>query len=173
MQANVQLSPGSSRPRRLLLCLDGVPHELIEAARSRGLFETFGAPTRLLSPFPTMTNVALSAMFRATPPAGYESLYFDRNARELRGGIKKYLGRRTPDKIPSSYMDELDYQEPLAFEFLVYFATEKIWRADLKRFHEAFRAAPRTRDFFGFVKATDGLLHLYGAGHLHVALEAL
>lgn len=48
-----------TRPRRLLLCLDGVPHQLIEQAKSRGLFDAFGAPTRLLSPFPTMTNVAL------------------------------------------------------------------------------------------------------------------
>ena len=73
------------RPRRLLLCLDGVPYTLIHEAKSRGLFDYFGPPTRLLSPFPTMTNVALSAMLGATPPAGYESLYFDRKAGELRG----------------------------------------------------------------------------------------
>ena len=173
MKKNGQSRPGNTRPRRLLLCLDGVPHELIEVARNRGLFETFGAPTRLLSPFPTMTNVALSAMFRATPPAGYESLYFDRNARELRGGIKKYLGRRTPDKIPSSYMDELDYQEPLAFEFLVYVAPDKVWRADMQRFRERFLAAPQTRDYFAFLKGTDGLLHSCGAARLSIALESL
>src|SRR5215510_1075477 len=98
---------GQTRPRRLLLCLDGVPHKLIEQQKGRGLFDSFGAPARLLSPFPTMTNVALSAMFGATPPAGYESLYFDRGAGVQRGGIRKYLGRRTPDKIPSSYMDDL------------------------------------------------------------------
>jgi hypothetical protein len=72
-----------------------------------------------------MTNVALSAMLGATPPAGYESLYFDRTARELRGGIRKYIGRRTPDKVPSSYMDDLDYQEPLPFEFLIYVLRRK------------------------------------------------
>src|SRR5215470_3376092 len=98
MQTN-GYSSGKTRPRRLLLCLDGVPHNLIESAKHRGLFDSFGPPTRLLSPFPTMTNVALSAMMGATPPAGYESLYFDRAAGELRGGIRKYLGRRTPDKI--------------------------------------------------------------------------
>ncbi len=173
MQANAQLHAGSTRPRRLLLCLDGVPHKLIEAARARGLFDAFGVPTRLLSPFPTMTNVALSAMFSASPPAGYESLYFDRSARELRGGIRKYLGRRTPDKMPSSYMDELDYQEPLAFEFLVYVAPEKVWRADMQRFHERFRAAPQTRDYFAFLKGTDGLLHSRGPTRLLIALESL
>ena len=162
-----------TRPRRLLLCLDGVPHKLIEAARHRGLFDAFGPPTRLLSPFPTMTNVALSAMFGATPPAGYESLYFDRTAGELRGGIKKYIGRRTPDKIPSSYMEDLDYQEPLPFEFLIYVAPEKVWRADMQRFREKFRSAPQTRDYFAFLKATDGLLHSQGPARLNIALESL
>ena len=164
---------GQSRPRRLLLGLDGVPHKLIEAEYGRGLFDSFKSPARLLSPFPTMTNVALSAMFGATPPAGYESLYFDRKARELRGGISKYIGRRTPDKVPSSYMEELDYQEPLPFEFLIYVAPEKVWRADMQRFRERFRAAPQNRDYFAFLKATDGLLHAQGPARLAVALESL
>jgi len=173
MNSSYQGGAGTTRPRRLLLCLDGVPHKLIESAKARGLFDSFGSPTRLLSPFPTMTNVALSAMFTATPPAGYESLYFDRNAKEQRGGIRKYLGRRTPDKIPSSYMDKLDYQEPLMFEFLIYVAPEKVWRTDMRKFHERFRAAPQTRDYFAFLKGTDGLLHAQGPARLNIALESL
>ncbi len=173
MRSNVERAPGRSRPRRLLLCLDGVPHEVIESAKQRGLFESFGAPTRLLSPFPTMTNVALSAMLGATAPLGYESLYFDKSARELRGGVRKYIGWRTPDKIPSSYMDELDYQEPLAFEFLVYVSPENVWRADMRRFRDHFHAAPHDRDYFAFLKGTDGLLHIRGPKHLATALESL
>jgi hypothetical protein len=120
-----------------------------------------------------MTNIALSAMFGASAPAGYESLYFDKSAREMRGGIRKYVGRRTPDKIPSSYMNELDYQEPLAFEFLVYVAPEKVWRADMQRFRDRFRAAPQQRDYFAFLKGTDGLLHIRGPERLAAALESL
>jgi len=163
----------AERPRRLLLCLDGVPFEVMKEAMSRGLFQSFREPARLLSPFPTLTNVALAEMLGATPPAGYESLYFDREAKELRGGVRKYLGRRTPDKVPSSYMDELDYQEPLAFEFLIYVATEQVWRADMRRFRERFLTAPQGRDFFGFLKATDGLLHIGGPERLFVALRSL
>jgi|ERR1700752_172367 len=173
MESNNQGGPGRSRPRRLLLCLDGVPHKLIEKAKTRGLFANFRGPSHLLSPFPTMTNVALSAMFAASPPAGYESLYFDRSAGELRGGIRKYLGRRTPDKIPSSYMDDLDYQEPLAFEFLIYVAPDRVWQADMRRFHERFRLAPQTQDYFAFLKGTDGLLHAQGPERLAIALESL
>jgi hypothetical protein len=170
---NVIESAGVTRPRRLLLCLDGVPYEVLRAAKSSGLFDNFGEPSRLLSPFPTMTNVALSRMLGATAPLGYESLYFDTCARELRGGMRKYVGWRTPDKTPSSYMDELDYQEPLPFEFLVYFAPETIWRADMRRFHERFRRAPQTRDFFAFLKGTDGLMHIRGPERLTVALRSL
>ncbi|MDT5059959.1 MAG: hypothetical protein QOH63_418 [Acidobacteriota bacterium] len=164
---------GVTRPRRLLLCLDGVPFEVLKAAKGQGLFDIFSDPSRLLSPFPTMTNVALSRMLGATAPLGYESLYFDKCAQELRGGVRKYIGWRTPDKTPSSYMDELDYQEPLPFEFLVYVAPETIWRADMKRFNESFRRAPQTRDFFAFLKGTDGLMHIRGPRRLTVALQSL
>ena len=130
------------------------------------------APSRLLSPFPTMTNIALSAMLGATPPLGYESLYFDKNARELRGGVRKYIGWRTPDKIPSSYMDELDYQEPLAFEFLVYVAPEKVWRTDMRRFRERFRAAPQTAITLHSSRARMACF-TFGAKASGVALESL
>ncbi len=120
-----------------------------------------------------MTNVALSIMLGATSPLGYESLYFDRDECCLRGGVRKYIGRRTPDKIPSSYMDELDYQEPLPFEFLVYVAPDAVWQADMRRFRERFRGAPQDRDFFAFLKGTDGLLHISGPRKLEVALESL
>jgi len=170
---NEQGRAGLTRPRRLLLCLDGVPHEIIQAAKGRGLFDAFNAPSYLLSPFPTLTNVALAAMFKASAPMGYESLYFDRTAREVRGGVSKYIGRRTPDKVPSSYMDELDYQEPLPFEFLIYVAPEAVWRADMRRFHERFRAAPQDRDYFAFLKGTDGLLHICGRTRLETALLSL
>ena len=120
-----------------------------------------------------MTNVALSAMLSASPPAGYESLYFDRKTRQLQGGIRKYVGWRTPDKIPSSYMDELDYQEPLMFEFLIYVASETVWRSDMRRFREGFLATPQNRDYFAFLKATDGLLHSRGPERLGIALQSL
>jgi hypothetical protein len=162
-----------TRPRRLLLCLDGVPFDVVTEAKSQGLFDNFKEPARLLSPFPTLTNVALAEMLGATPPNGYESLYFDREAKELRGGVRKYIGRRTPDKVPSSYMDELDYQEPLAFEFLIYVATDAVWHADMRRFRERFLSAPPARDFFGFLKATDGLLHIGGPARLVIALRSL
>ncbi len=167
------MNNSQTRPRRLLLCLDGVSFDLMMLARERGLFDQFRHPARLLSPFPTMTNIALSAMLGASAPLGYETIYFDRTAGELRGGIGKYIGRRTPDKVPSTYMDQLDYQEPLPFEFLVYVAPEAVWRADMRRFYDRFQHAPQDRDYFAFLKGTDGLLHIRGVEKLNHALASL
>src|SRR5882762_11301355 len=112
-------------------------------------------------------------MLEASVLLRYETIYFDREAREVRGGIGKYIGRRTPEKAPSTYMDQLDYQEPLPFEFLVYVAPETVWRADMRRFRERFKAAPQDRDYFAFLKGTDGLLHIRGPERLNVALLSL
>jgi hypothetical protein len=43
----------------------------------------------------------------------------------------------------------------------------------MRRFRERFLAAPQTRDFFAFLKGTDGLLHIRGPKRLEVALETL
>ena len=43
----------------------------------------------------------------------------------------------------------------------------------MQRFRERFRAAPQNRDYFAFLKATDGLLHAQGPARLNVALESL
>jgi hypothetical protein len=48
-----------------------------------------------------------------------------------------------------------------------------VWRADMRRFEERFRAAPQNRDYFAFLKGTDGLLHIRGRDRLDVALESL
>jgi hypothetical protein len=59
------------------------------------------------------------------------------------------------------------------FEFLIYVAPDTIWRTDMQKFRERFRSAPQTRDYFAFLKATDGLLHSQGPARLNVALESL
>jgi hypothetical protein len=43
----------------------------------------------------------------------------------------------------------------------------------MQKFRERFRSAPQTRDYFAFLKATDGLLHSQGPARLNIALESL
>ena len=78
-----------SAPRTLVLALDGVPLRTIRAAQERGAFTGWPEPEALVSTFPSITNVAFTAIlkpFGATPAGGYEVQHFDREKNEIVGG---------------------------------------------------------------------------------------
>ncbi len=78
--------PGS--PRTLVLALDGIPLRVVEEARRRGAFQGWPDTLPLVSTFPSMTNVAFTAMlqpFGARPANGYEVQYFDSQRNKVVG----------------------------------------------------------------------------------------
>ncbi|MBI3952129.1 MAG: hypothetical protein HY314_16905 [Acidobacteria bacterium] len=158
--------------RRLILCVDGIPYTAIERLRHQGMFRFFQSPSRIISPFPAMTNVALKELFGAASPSGYEAFYFDRELNRLSGGASNYIRRRTQSLHVRTYHHFVDYQEPVHFEFLVYVAPQAIYRADLDRFLARFQASDAPM-VVGYLKSTDGLIHLGGQEKLDWALRLL
>jgi hypothetical protein len=69
----VRLARRQARPRRLLLCLDGVPLEIVRAAKGRGLFDNFEAPSCLLSPFSAVSRSDRAAAGTARPTKAAKS----------------------------------------------------------------------------------------------------
>ncbi len=63
-------------PRRVVLALDGVDYRDIQTARERGLFRAFRAPGRLISTFPSISDIAWHAIFGVQPPAGYQRVFY-------------------------------------------------------------------------------------------------
>ncbi len=161
---------GNSRTRKLILMLDGVPYETIHRLWLKGYFRIFNRPSRVIAPFPSMTNVSAAELWRAAPPDGYESLYFDRASNSLAGGAETYLRKRAV--ASSDYHRLLDYVEPRAFEFIVYGFPDRINRADMRRFLLAYAASEKPI-FKAFLKSTDGLTHIGGRGALEKSLIRL
>jgi hypothetical protein len=158
--------------KRLILCIDGIPYAAVERLQSQGLFQLFQTPSRVISPFPAMTNVALKELFGAASPSGYEAFYFDRELNRLSGGASTYVQRRTRSLHVRTYHQFVDYQEPVHFEFLVYVMPPQIYRADLEGFLARFEAS-RAPVFVGYLKSTDGLIHVGGQEKLDWALRLL
>ena len=158
--------------RRLVLALDGVPWQAIDESRSGGCFRAFRPPARVISPFPTMTNIGMNAMLGARRSLGYENLYFDRERGRICGGPIKYVKRRSEDPEKRGYNHLLDYEEPMQFEFLVYVLPERIFSADLAGLLDAFKKSSAPV-FYAFLKSTDGILHLGGREKLLPALAQL
>lgn len=71
--------------RRLVLALDGVDYRDIVAARARGLFAGFREPSRLISTFPSISDIAWHEIFRVLPPRGYQRIYYSAGRNEVVG----------------------------------------------------------------------------------------
>lgn len=63
--------------RDLVLILDSVPFDHVRSAHAAGRLAFFEPPTRVISPFPVMTDLSLAEFFGASPCPGVEASYYD------------------------------------------------------------------------------------------------
>jgi len=140
--------------KKLAVCLDGVPYEVMAQLWDQGLFREFSRPVKVISVFPSVSDVALSEILHAERVPGYENLYFDVQRNQIAGGAISTVSKA---RIP--YLEILDYDEPGIFKGLAYILPIRTYRADLGRFLKRYAASPR-----GYYKAhlcaTDSLCHL-------------
>ena len=163
--------------RHLIICVDGVAFQTIEKMRAEGRFKLFRQPARMVAPFPSLTNLALSEILKpagASESAGYEDNYFDAEQNKMRGGLlDRFRGERFIkgtfrelfDYHPSAIKSGLGYAAPPASTYL-----ESL--TDLLRLKQKFRAS-REPVFFAYTGASDSLAHLGGERMLKSFLTRL
>jgi hypothetical protein len=79
-------------PRTLVVAVDGIPLSLIQQARELGAFAEWPEPVPLVSTFPSVTNIAFTAMFQPfdiAPARGYEVKFYDLRYNKVFGGSPK------------------------------------------------------------------------------------
>lgn len=163
--------------RHIIICIDGVGISTINKLRAEGYFQMFSAPSYMISPFPSVTNLAMSEILEAsgakrTP--GYEDSYFDSEKNKIRGGIlDRFRGdrfiqgtfRELFDYHPSALKSGLGYGAPPLSTYL-----EAL--TDLVRLKQKARSSRQTV-FLAYTGATDSLAHLGGEWLLSSFLKRL
>jgi Type I phosphodiesterase / nucleotide pyrophosphatase len=144
--------PGTRR--KLAVCLDGVPFDDMVALWEEGYFREFSRPGKLISVFPSLSDVALTDVLQAGKVPGYENLYFDVQANRIAGGATS-----TVSKVRMPYLDVLDYDEPGIFKGLAYLLPVKTFHADLGRFLKRYSASS-SRVYKSHVCSTDSICHI-------------
>ncbi len=140
--------------RWLIACLDGVPYREFKALWDEGHFREFHRPAPVISPFPSASGVALSALFHTSPVAGYEDGYFDRARNELSGGALK-----TSTLTDMPYVQLLDYDMPGWARGLAYVLPEKTFHADVGRLRKRFLES-KGKVFLAHIASTDSVYHV-------------
>lgn len=152
--------------KHIIVCVDGVGYSTILKMREEGRFKMFQEPSRMISPFPTLTNLSLSSIMNpvgAIETAGYEDNYFDWDSNKLKGGLIdrfnessfiKGTFRELFDYHPSAIKSGLGYALPPFSTYL-----ESI--SDVLRLKQKINSS-REPVFFAYTGATDSLAHLGG-----------
>jgi hypothetical protein len=144
----------SNQPkRRLILCVDGVPFEIMNALWRQRAFREFFAPKRLISTFPADTDVALATLLQAPKVRGYENRYFDRGENRVKGGVFVTLAQDV------SYDSLLDYTLSGWLRGPSFIMPEKVFFGDLGRLRRRFLESNKPI-FVAHLPTTDPLLHL-------------
>jgi len=86
----IAMGQNTQSPHYFIL-LDGIPYSLVERMYREGHFRLFYSPAKLVSCFPSMTDLAYSEMLCPGQPCGWEASYYNRSTNCLSDGNKVYL----------------------------------------------------------------------------------
>jgi hypothetical protein len=164
----------SSGSRRLVIVLDGVPYQTVAELRAEGRFRRFKAPARMISMFPSLTNVAMIEILQAGDSPGYEDHYYDRERNRILGTIQDRL--QGGKFIRGTFRETFDYHAPAFKGAMAYVAapagTIAVAHLDLSAFRQAFRRSDAPL-FVAYIGETDSLTHLGGKKMLKSLLRSL
>jgi hypothetical protein len=152
--------------RHIIICVDGVGYSTIMKMREKGRFKIFQEPSRMISPFPTLTNLSISQIMQpvgAKETAGYEDNYFDWNANKLKGGL---ITRFDESKFIKGTFRELFDYHPSAIKSGLGYALPPL-STYLESLSDVFRLKQKVKSsgepvFYAYIGSTDSLSHLGG-----------
>lgn len=144
----------------LFLIVDAIPLQLAEEAWASGKLPGFVPPRPMVSVFPSLTNVAVSALLRGVfdeVPEGYEALYLDAESGSVRGGFT--------DPTSDSTLSPLHGRpRGLLGHMAVYFLRRPLVYGQIHWITHQFLASGKP--WLAYVPATDGVGHFGGRAAL-------
>lgn len=107
--------------RSLIMMTDGVPFGVMDSLYKAGHFAAFHQPSRLISPFPSLTGVAFRDIWQEDLSQGYEDKYYDSKDNRVAGGILDHIFKpaehagfhRHVEVEASALMTSLAYLTPI------------------------------------------------------------
>jgi len=148
------------RCRHLVIILDGVGYELVKKHYDAGGLRMFFPPSRVVAPYPTLTDLCLEDALGYIPCRAFEAMYFDRRANKLVGGSWAYLaGKNEP------YNRLLSYRANLIWDAIGYVAPWAVFGKEINDVKRLFDKA-RSQEMLSYFVSSAGVGTRMGAdGH--------
>lgn len=162
-------APGSDPARTVVLAIDAIPYELFAGLQREGRFRAFFPASRLVAPFPSLTNLGFTAILRTPPPRGYEDLYFDPERDAFVGGVWDRLTGEYKGIAP--FHEAFDWEEPRLWGAFVFYLPDRVREAELLRIEEILTGHARSdagddAELVLYMGSTDAVGHVGGRAAL-------
>lgn len=168
--------PGSNPDSVLVVAIDAVPYEIFVDLQREGLFKPFFPASRMVAPFPSLTNISFTALLKTRPSAAYEDRFYDSVENRIGGGMLDRLTNKY--KGFAGFHSLFDWEEPHLWGGAAYLIPERVSGAELLEFERQLdsRDEPELMLYLG---SPDPLGHMRGPQalkeylrHVHRLLEA-
>jgi hypothetical protein len=116
----------NSRCRHLFIILDGVAFDVVKEFYDAGHLRMFYPPSRLVAPFPAMTDLAVEDALGDIPCPALEASYYDRVTGAAAGGQWNYLLQKN---APASRL--ITYRQWVPLDALAYFSPWLIFKHEI------------------------------------------
>ena len=134
-----------------IIALDGVPYELINQLYLQGYFRLFHPPAKVISCFPSMTDLAFQQIFHSAQPLAYQAKHFDRASNRMIPGNQIYLSGQNAD-----WNNHLDYRCSTVLDAVSYVKPNFVFNRELAAMLKLFRE-PGADTRIAYTVATAGL----------------
>ncbi|MFW5798605.1 MAG: hypothetical protein ACOCXX_03010, partial [Planctomycetota bacterium] len=101
--------------RHIFIILDGVGYDVVKRYYDEGGLRMFHPPTKVIAPYPTLTDLCIEDLLGYIPCQGFESLYYSRKLGRKVGGVLAYIRQ---DNMPYSRL--LDYRAEMFWDGVGY-----------------------------------------------------
>jgi len=149
------LSPDGT-PQRLVLALDGIPYEVFADLQQRGHFSSFKPAAKMVSTFPSLSDVAFAGIGGGEPPEGYQVMRFDPAQNKVVGNTIGSLGSRAHAR---DWVDSRNYSS--LHRMVGYMAAYRVALNDLRQIgRDVLESDQQT--YVAMLGQSDPVLHIDG-----------
>ncbi len=143
-------------PQRLVLALDGIPYDVFVDLQQRGHFTGFRPAARMVSTFPSLSDVSFAAIGGSEPPDGYQVMRFDPLKNKVVGNTLASLSDRAHPNLPADSSGHTSLHRMIG-----YVAAYSVAVRDMRAIGREVLRSPKAT-FVAYLEQSDAVLHVSG-----------
>ena len=143
-------------PQRLVLALDGIPYDVFVELQGQGHFTDFHPAARMVSTFPSLSDVSFAAIGGSEPPQGYQLMRFDAAQNKVVGNT---MGSLSSQAHPSVGEDSRSYSS--LHRIIGYMAPYHVALREMREIGREVLSSDK-ETFVAYLETSDALLHVEG-----------